>query len=182
MVENFVKEVKLNSNGRKVHQSSSIAAFDQITPPSSRRKRLCLPSSLNPVYVNRTVIAVMPAPAAIPSHASVATIPAYVTAGTNNGSDINILDVILRIIYMGVRPASTVALISLRDTIQNILSRAQVYLQEEVEFLRSPNSVSDTSELPLLELSEHTINELLRCLYRMRRVGMENFKPSTTRK
>ena len=89
--------------------------------------------SLNPVDVNPTEITATPAPAAIPSHASVTTIPAHVASGTNNGSESDRSYGILEIIGMWSPPAATVALSSLCDTIHNALSRAQGSLQEEVE-------------------------------------------------
>ena len=84
-----------------------------------------MPLSLTTVDVNPTAITAMPSPMAIPSHASVATITAHVTAGTNNGSESDSLDDTLQIIEMGSPPNDTVALISLCDTIQNSLSQAQ---------------------------------------------------------
>ena len=104
-----------------------------------------MPSSLTPVDVTPTAIAAMPAPASIISHTYFATIPAHVTAGTNNGSESDSSDGILEIIEMGSPPAATVALSSLRDTIHNELSRAQGSLQEEVAVAGSPNAVSATS-------------------------------------
>ena len=80
------------------------------------------------------------------------------------------------------RPAATVALSSLCDTVYNALSWAQGSLQEEVSVAVSHNTVSSTSETSLMYLADRTINELLRWLYRMRRIGMADFKPSTTMK
>ena len=166
-VANCVKEGKGKENGGNVHQSSPTAAFDQRTPPSPRRKRPRVPSSLPPLDVTPTAITATPAPAAIPSHAFVANIPAHVTAGTNNGSESDSSDGILEIIEMGSPPAATVALSSLRDTIHNELSRAQGSLQEEVAVAGSPNAVSATSEPSLLDSAERTINGLWRRLQRM---------------
>ena len=87
-----------------------------------------MPLSLTPIDVNPTSVTAMPAPAAIPSHASVATIPARVTAGTNNVYEINSLDIILNIIDMGSPTASTVDLSSFCDTIHNSLLRVQGYM------------------------------------------------------
>ena len=100
-----------------------------------------MPSSLTTVDVITTAITTMPVPVAIPSHASVATIPAYVNTVTNNGYDINSSDGILEIIEMGSPPDATVAMSSLYDTINNALPWVQVSLQEEFVFAESPNTV-----------------------------------------
>ena len=139
--ENCVKAIKGEYNGVNIHHSSSTAAFDQINPPSLRRKRPFMPSSLTTVDVITTAITTMPVPVAIPSHASVATIPAYVNTVTNNGYDINSSDGILEIIEMGSPPDATVAMSSLYDTINNALPWVQVSLQEEFVFAESPNTV-----------------------------------------
>ena len=121
-MENFVKEGKGKNNGGNVHQRYSTTVFDQRTPPSPRRKLLCVPSSLTYIDVTPTAITATPAPAAIPSHASVATIPAHVTFGTNNGYYSNRLGGIMEIIDMGIPPTATVSMSSLRDIIHNTLS------------------------------------------------------------
>ena len=71
-----------------------------------------------------TAITATPAPAAIPSQASIAPILAHVTAGTNNRYESEISDGILDIIEKVITLAVTVALSSLRGTIQNALLRA----------------------------------------------------------
>ena len=111
--------------------------------------------------MNPTATTTTPAPVAAPSHASVATIPANVTAGTNNESESDSSDGILEIIEIWIPPAATFTLSSLRDKIHNALSRAQGSLHEEDAVVGSPNTVSATSDTSLLELSERTINELL---------------------
>ena len=103
-------------------------------------------SSLTLVDLAPTVITDMPAPSAITYHDSIATIPAHVTAGTNNGYKSNRSDDILEIIDMGIPPAATVALSYLREKIHNELSREQGYLQEEVAVAGIPNTVSATSD------------------------------------
>ena len=125
MVVNCVKDVKGKDNGGNVHQIYSTAVFDQRTPLTPRRKRLCLPLSLTLIDVNPTAITATPVPAAIPYHASSITIPAHVTAGTNTGYDRTISDNILDIIEMGSTSAATGALSSLCYTIINSLHRAQ---------------------------------------------------------
>ena len=85
-------------------------------------------SSLNTVDVKPTAITATPTLAAISSHVSVATIPAHVTSGTNNGYESNSSDGILETIETGSTPAETVALSYLCDIINNALSRAQGYL------------------------------------------------------
>ena len=97
-----------------VHQSSSTAAFDQRNPPSLRRKRPYVPSSLNTVGVTPTDTTATPASATIPSHISFSTIPTHVTAGTNNGSENYISDGIPEIVQMGSIPADIVALVKHR--------------------------------------------------------------------
>ena len=99
-MENCVKEGKGKDNGGNVHQSSSIAEFDQTTPPYSRMKQLCVPSYITTIDVTTTSITTTTVPAAILYHVSVATTPAHVTTGTNNGSESNSLDGILKIIDM----------------------------------------------------------------------------------
>ena len=179
---NCVEEGNGKQNGRNIHQSSSAVVFYQRTPQSPRRKLPCVNSSLTLVDVTPTAITSTLAPSAILSHASVSTIPAHVTDVTNNGSERKISDGILKIIDMGSPLAATVALSSLCDTIHNALSQAHRSLQEEVAVTGSTNTVSDTSELPFLYLDGLTINDLFRWLQRMRRIVMENFKPSTTSK
>ena len=80
-----------------------------------------MPPSLTPVDVTPTDITATPAPSAIPSHASVATIPSHVTGGTNNGSESGSLDSTLEIVEMTSPHASTVALSSLSNKIHNSL-------------------------------------------------------------
>ena len=145
-VVNCFIEVKGNEKSEKFHQSSSTVVFYQRNPPSLRRKRTCFPSSINTVDTTLTAITATPAPASIPSHASVATIPVHVTDGNKNGSESDILYDILEIIEMGITPAVTVTLIFLREKIHNAMLRAQGYLQEEVAVTGSPNKVSSTSE------------------------------------
>ena len=159
---NCVKEGNGKENGGNINQSYSTVAFDQITPPSPRKKRQCVTSSLTPVDVTPTAITTTPAPVFIIYHASVVTIPIHFTAGTNNGSEINSSDSTLDITEMGSTPAATVSLISLRDKIHNALLRAQGYLQEEVAVAGSPDTVSAISEPSLLDLSERTINKMMR--------------------
>ena len=159
---NCVKEGK--ENGGNVHQTSSTTEFDKITQPSPRRKLPCVPLSLTTVDVNPTAITAMPSPMAIPSHASVATITAHVTAGTNNGSESDISDGILDIIEMGSPPNTTVALISLRNTTDNKLPQEQISLQEEVSVTGNPNTASATSEPSFVDLDKRNINQLLRRL------------------
>ena len=65
---------------------------------------------------------------------------------------------------MGSPPDATVTLSSLCDKINNALSRAQEYLQEEVAVAGSPNTVSATSEPSLMDLTERTINNPMRQL------------------
>ena len=161
MVENCIKEVKGKENGVNVHQISSTSEFDQITPPSPMRKRPCVPSSLTPIDVTPTATTALPAPVAITYHASVATIPAHVTSGTNDESDSDRSDGILEIMEIGIPPATAVAMSSLCDTIHNALLWVQGYLQENVAFSGRPNTVSATSEPSLMDLAERTINELL---------------------
>ena len=103
-----------------------------------------MPSSLTPVYETPTATTTTPAPAAIPSHAYVATITTHVTTGINNGSESVSSDSILEIIEMGSLTAATVALSYLCDTIYNVLSQAQGFLQEEVAVAGSLNTVSAT--------------------------------------
>ena len=103
-------------------------------------------SSITSVDVTPTAIIATPAPAEIPSHTAVTTIPAHVTAETNNGYDSDSLYDILEIIDIGSPPAATVALSYLRRKNHNALSRAQGYLQEEVAVAGSPNTVSATSK------------------------------------
>ena len=109
-------------------------------------KRPCVTLSLTIADVTPTSTNATPEPAALPSHASIATIPAHVTAGTNNVSKRDSSDGILEIIDMGSPPAATVSLSSICDTIYNALSRAQRSLQDEVAVAGSPNTVSATSE------------------------------------
>ena len=96
--------------------------------------------------MNPNAITATPEPTAITSHASVATIPAQITSGTNNGSKNDSSDGILEIIEMEIPPAATVALSSLRGKNYNEMSRAQGSLQEEVAVAGGTNVVSDTSE------------------------------------
>ena len=123
-----------------------------------------MPLSLNTVGVTPTDITATPAPATIPSHVSFSTIPTHVTAGTNNGSENDISDGILEIVQMGSIPADIVALSCLREKNHNALSPAQVSLQEGVAVSGIPNTLSVTSDPSLMELSDRTINELLRRL------------------
>ena len=101
-------------------------------------------SSLDPIDVTPTAINAMSVPATIPSHAYVATITTHVTTGINNGSESVSSDSILEIIEMGSLTAATVALSYLCDTIYNVLSQAQGFLQEEVAVAGSLNTVSAT--------------------------------------
>ena len=121
-----------------------------------------MPSYITPVDVTPTVITATPAPAAIPYHASVTTIPAHVANGTKNGSDINSSDGILEIIDMEIPPDSNVTLSYLHAKIHNSLSQVQGYLQEEIEVAGIPNTVSATSEPSFLELADRTINDIPR--------------------
>ena len=83
---------------------------------------------------------------------------------------------------MGSPPYATTPLSFIRDTIQNVLSRVQGSLQEEVKVAGNPNTVSSKSEPSFMDLADRTINDLLMQLYRMGRIDMENFEPSTTNK
>ena len=123
-----------------------------------------MPSYLTTIDMIPTAIAATPAPAVITSHTYVATISAHVTARTNNASESDSSYGIPEIIEMGGPPSATVALISLRNTIHNALSRAQGHQQAEFAVAVIPNTVSATSEPSLLDLAERTINELLRRL------------------
>ena len=105
-----------------------------------------MPLSLNPVDVTPTSITATPSPVAITSHSFPATIPKHVTAGTNNGSDSYISDGIMEIIEFMSPPSATVTLNFLCDIIQNALSQAQGYLQEEVAVAGIPTTVLSISE------------------------------------
>ena len=58
-------------------------------------------------------------------------------------------------------PAATGSLCTIRDTINNSMSREQGYLQEEVAVAGSPNTLSATLELSFIDSTDWTTNEIL---------------------